>query len=83
MKMHLDLSDEPAEQEVLRLRRELVHVQEQSRIAHGLAMTWKQRAVAAEEQVRRLQGKLDRREVKQSATATVTSVNQVREGQTS
>jgi hypothetical protein len=62
--MTLTTDLETPEQMIARLERELAHVQEQARVTWASAQTWKQRALAAEEQVRRLQHKLDRRQAK-------------------
>jgi hypothetical protein len=43
--------------EIERLRCEFVRVDEQSRVAHAMAMSWRQRALTAEEQSRRLERK--------------------------
>jgi hypothetical protein len=43
--------------EVERLQRELAHVDEQCRVAHALAMSFRQRALAAEEACRRWEQK--------------------------
>jgi hypothetical protein len=43
--------------EIERLRHEVWHVGEQCRVAHAMAMSWRQRALVAEEQSRRLERK--------------------------
>jgi hypothetical protein len=47
----------PSTDELERLRRELAHVNSQCQTAHAMAMDWRRRALAAEEQSRRLERK--------------------------
>jgi hypothetical protein len=56
------MTSTPPELTVERLQRELAHVDRQFRVAHAMAMSWRQRALDAEEQCRRLQLLLQRRE---------------------
>jgi hypothetical protein len=63
--MTLQVEPDTPEQEVIRLRHELQHLIEQCQVSHGMAMSWKVRALDAEEQVRRLQHKVDRLRAKQ------------------
>jgi len=65
--MKLQVEPETPEQEVTRLRHELSHVSEQTTIAHHMAMSWRQRCLASEEQCRRLQKKFDRKQAKDTA----------------
>jgi hypothetical protein len=53
----LQMDPKTPEQEVVRLRHELAHVNEQATVAHSMAMEWRQRARAAEEQCQRLERK--------------------------
>jgi hypothetical protein len=55
--MTLQMDAESPTQQIARLTRELAHVGEQCRLAHRMAMDWRQRALTAEEQSRRLQRK--------------------------
>jgi hypothetical protein len=48
--------DTPAD-DVSSLRRELEHVSQQAIVSHRMAMDWRRRALAAEEQCRRLERK--------------------------
>jgi hypothetical protein len=51
------LVEESPEQVTARLQRELAHVNEQCRTAHAMAMDWRQRCLAAEGRVQRLERK--------------------------
>jgi hypothetical protein len=59
--MALSMAQESPEQIIVRLERELVHVTEQCRVAHNMAMHWKERCLASEERCQYLEQKLDRR----------------------
>jgi hypothetical protein len=48
--------------ELARVQMELEHVNEQCEVAHRMAMHWRQRALAAEEQVRRLEQRIRRKQ---------------------
>jgi hypothetical protein len=60
--MALSMDEEAPAQTIARLQRELDHVSEQARVSHAMAMSWRARALAAEEQVRRLETRLRRKE---------------------
>jgi hypothetical protein len=51
------LTTESPEQTIDHLTRELAHVSEQCRTAHAMAMDWRQRCLAAEAKVQRLEHK--------------------------
>jgi hypothetical protein len=71
--MNLSMERETTTEELVSLRRELAHVSEQCRVAHSMAMEWRQRCLASEEHCRRLQKKLDRkRDHKNAGTDTST-----------
>ena len=55
--MNAPMDTDTAAQENDRLRREIAHVNEQAVVAHHMAMDWRQRAMDAEEQYRRLERK--------------------------
>jgi hypothetical protein len=67
--MELSMDEETPTQTITRLLRELDHVIEQSKVSHAMAMRWKARCLQAEEQCRRLQKQLQRKESKGSSSA--------------
>jgi hypothetical protein len=55
------MEGETLAQTIDRLEREVAHVTEQARVSHAMAMTWRTRAKAAEEQCWRLDRRLQRK----------------------
>jgi hypothetical protein len=70
--MELSMDEETPTQTITRLLRELDHVIEQSKVSHAMAMRWKARALAAEEQVRRLETRLRRKETQDAPPEPIT-----------
>jgi hypothetical protein len=65
--MELSVDEETPTQTIARLSREIGHVSEQCKVSHAMAMHWKARCLQAEEQYRRLQKQLQRKESKGSS----------------
>jgi hypothetical protein len=66
--MALSMDEEAPAQTIARLQREIEHISEQARVSHAMAMSWRGRALPAEEQCRRLQHRLQRKEAKDAPT---------------